>query len=261
MCDYEQSGLWKNAFSHFNDRLDKQRDTLAHAYRDFRGRVDFLLQQIQKELPSLTLHDITHVDSLWRIASEIAGQDYPLNPAETFALGGAFLLHDAAHCRAAFSGGLDELRKTIEWCDAVAQLRYDPDQLVEGSEAFQSVLFDTLRKLHPKQARRLAFASWPDKSERSVINLFPHDELREAYGHIIGEIAGSHWLHPHEMEPFSRRIVSTPSYLAPANWPINMLKINILLRVADAAHIDAKRAPRLLLAMNNSTFGVGDFLS
>lgn len=250
MNEYEKSNLWKNAFTHSDDGFDNQRDILAQAYRDFRGRVELLLKQIQSELPSLTLHDITHVDALWRIASEIAGHDYPLNPAEALVLGGAFLLHDAAHCRAAFSGGINELRQTTEWRDTVAQRQYVQEQLVEGSEVFQSVLFDTLRVLHPKQARRLAFARWSDKPDGTSLHLFPHDELREAYGPVIGEVAQSHWSHPHELEPFARLIVSAPVYLAPANWTVNMLKVAVLLRVADAAHIDAKRAPRLLLAMN-----------
>ncbi|RFC32914.1 MAG: Histidine kinase-, DNA gyrase B-, and HSP90-like ATPase [Candidatus Nitrotoga sp. SPKER] len=250
MNDYEQSPLWGKAFTHCNDGFDNQRDILAQAYRDFRARVALLLQKIQSELPSLTLHDITHIYALWHIASEIAGPNYPLNPAEALVLGGAFLLHDAAHCRAAFSGGIDELRQTTEWRDAAAQRQHDPDQLVAGSEAFQGVLFDTLRVLHPKQARRLAFTSWLDKPSGTSLHLFPHNELREAYGHLIGEIAQSHWSNPHELEPFARRIISAPAYLAPANWTVNMLKVAVLLRVADAAHIDAKRAPRLLLAMN-----------
>lgn len=58
MSDYEQSTLWKNAFTHCGDGMDNQRDILAQAYRDFRGRVDLLLQQIQRELPSLTPHGI-----------------------------------------------------------------------------------------------------------------------------------------------------------------------------------------------------------
>lgn len=250
MSDYKQSTLWKTAFTHSGDGFDEQRENLVTAYSDFRGRADLLLKQIKGELPSLTLHDITHVDALWHIASEIAGPDYPLNPAEALVLGGAFLLHDAAHCRAAFPGGLEELRCTTEWRDAAAQRQYGQGQLVEGSEAFQIVLFDTLRVLHPKQARRLAFACWSDQPGETSLHLFPHDELREAYGYAIGEIAQSHWLHPHELESFARRIVAAPAYLAPANWTVNMLKVAVLLRVADAAHIDAKRAPRLLLAMN-----------
>lgn len=60
-----------------------------------RERVRQLIQEIGAVLPDVTVHDITHVDALWRVAGEIAGGDYPLNPAEAFVLGGGFLLHDA----------------------------------------------------------------------------------------------------------------------------------------------------------------------
>lgn len=246
---YKNTTLWQTAFRQRSDGLDPQREKLTRGYEDFRERVALLLQQIQRELPALTLHDITHVDSLWRVASEIAGPEFILNPAEALVLGGAFLLHDAAHCRAAFPGGVAALRKTVEWQDAAAQRELTETQLVEGSTEFQAVLFDTLRLLHPKQARKLPFAKWNDGTG-TLLHLFPNDELREAYGHIIGEIAESHWFNPHELEAFAAKIVTAPVCLEPAAWTINSLKIAALLRVADAAHIDAKRAPRLLLAMN-----------
>lgn len=249
MTHYNQTTLWKTAFSQQSDGLDPQRDKLSRAYDDFRERVALLLTQIQRELPALTLHDITHVDALWRVASQIAGPEFPLNPVEAFVLGGAFLLHDAAHCRAAFPGGVAELRQTVEWRDAVAQRELSIDQLMEGSPEFQAVLFDTLRVLHPKQARKLPFAKW-NEGAGNQLHLFPHDELREAYGHIIGEISESHWYNPHELEAFAAKTVTAPVCIAPASWTINPLKIAVLLRVADVAHIDAKRAPRLLLAMN-----------
>lgn len=246
---YKKTTLWQTAFGQKSDGLDLQREKLKNGYEDFRGRVALLLNQIQRELPDLTLHDITHVDSLWRVASEIAGPTFILNPAEALVLGGAFLLHDAAHCRAAYPGGVAELRETVEWRDAAAQRELTEKQLVEGSTEFQAVLFDTLRLLHPQQARKLPFAKWSDGTG-NLLHLFPQDELREAYGHIIGEIAESHWCDPHELETFAKKTVTAPVYLEPAAWTINPLKIAVLLRVADAAHIDAKRAPRLLLAMN-----------
>jgi len=249
MTHYEQTTLWQTAFSHQSDGLNPQRVKLTTAYTDFRERVALLLAQIQRELPALTLHDITHVDALWRVASEIAGPEFPLNPAEAFVLGGAFLLHDAAHCRAAFPGGVAELRQTVEWRDVAAQWALTADQLMEGSPEFQAVLFDTLRVLHPQQARQLPFAKWSDGTGH-LLHLFPHDELREAYGHIIGELAESHWYNPHELEVFAEKTKTAPVCLTPAKWTVNPLKIAVLLRVADAAHIDAQRAPRLLLAMS-----------
>lgn len=247
---YECTSLWKNAFENKNDGFDYPRSTLKTAYQDIRVRVSLLLQQIQKELPILTLHDITHVDSLWRIASEIAGPDFDLNPAEAFVLGGAFLLHDAAHCRAAFPGGLAELQQTTEWRDCATQRGLAPESLLEGTEIFQAVLFDTLRVLHPKQAIKLPFARWSSGAAGENLYLFPHDELREAYGHIIGEIAESHWWHPHALEGIADKNPAAPPYLAPANWTVDVLKVAVLLRTADAAHIDKMRAPRFLMVMN-----------
>lgn len=246
---YESTYLWQSAFSHRSDGLDPQREMLCRAYNDFRERVVLLLGKIQSELPALTLHDITHIDALWRVASEIAGPIFEINAAEALVLGGAFLMHDAAHCRAAFPGGIAEIRQTIEWRDAAAQRSFSIDHLIEGSQDFQTVLFDTLRVLHPQRARGLPFAKWDD-GVGNLLHLFPHDELREAYGHIIGEVAESHWYNPHDLEDFSTRTVTAPVCISPAPWTVNILKVAVLLRVADAAHIDSRRAPRLLLAIN-----------
>ncbi len=249
MTSYEQSHLWSAAFCPVGDDYGQERKQLAEAYRAFRARVAKLLQLIAAELPALTVHDITHVDALWHVASEIAGPTYPLNPAEAFVLGGAFLLHDAAHCRAAFAGGLKEIRSLPEWGDAAAQRGFDPAGLVAGTEEFQSVLFDVLRVLHPKRARSLPEASWQAPGDATTLKLLPHDELRQAYGSVIGEIAESHWWPIHDLEPLARRSLPPPVSLRGTGWDVDILKIALLLRTADAAHIDAERAPRFLFAL------------
>lgn len=246
---YKQASFWIAAFGHANDGFDPQRDLLVHAYLAFRERVSKLLQLIASELPTLTVHDISHVDALWHVASEIAGQHYPLNPAEAFVLGGAFLLHDAAHCRAAFTGGLDEIRGLPEWRDAAAQRGFDPVHLLAGTDDFQAVLFDVLRLLHPKRARTLPEASWQAPGEATSMKLLAHDELRQAYGAVIGEIAESHWWPAHNLEPMAKRSLPPPVCLRGTGWDIDILKIALLLRTADAAHIDADRAPRFLFAL------------
>jgi hypothetical protein len=250
MHDYQKSSLWQTAFAETGDGFDKQRIAIAQAYEEFREQVGLLLAKIQQDLPWLTIHDITHVDALWEIASAIAGSGYPLNPAEALVLGGAFLLHDAAHSCAAFSGGLAELMRTSQWRDTVAQRNYCGEELVQGSQAYNDVLFETLRVLHPVRAKTLPFANWPDPAGDGKLFLFPHPDLRNAYGTAIGEVAASHWLDPVELEIFARRELTAPTFLKPATWRVNLLKIAILLRVADAAHIDARRAPKLLLAIN-----------
>src|SRR5437868_13213554 len=110
MENYQDSPLWKQAFQSKSDGLDAKRQLLSTAFTEFHQRVSYLVNQIHKDMPSLTVHDITHLDALWWTASEIAGEGYPLNPAEAFVLGGAILLHDAAHCIAAYPGGIDEIR-------------------------------------------------------------------------------------------------------------------------------------------------------
>jgi hypothetical protein len=243
---YEQTSLWSNAFASKNDGLAMPRDILRVAYQAFRERVALLIGQIKTELPNLTLHDITHVDALWRVASEVAGSKYDLNPAEAFVLGGAFLLHDAAHCRAAYKGGLPEIKATNEWRDAAAQRGLANADLQQGTDDFNAVLFDTLRVLHPQQATKLPFSVWGD-TPANAMHLLPHDDLRDAYGHAIGEIAKSHWMSPHELEVFANKKLTAPTYLPPAAWTVDWLKIAVLLRVADALHMDAVRAPRFLM--------------
>jgi hypothetical protein len=61
---YKNTSLWRNAFELKSDGLDVYRNRLSAAYDELRSNVVLLLQKIQGELPSLTLHDISHVDSL-----------------------------------------------------------------------------------------------------------------------------------------------------------------------------------------------------
>lgn len=249
MESFMDSPLWKQAFESMNDGLDAKRQLLIIAFTEFRLRVSYLVNQIHKDMPSLTVHDITHLDSLWWTASEIAGKDYPLNPAEAFVLGGAILLHDAAHCIAAYPGGIDEIRMLPEWTVFSARQGLDGQSLVAGTEDFQMVLFDVLRVMHPKQARKLATTHWQAQGDTSPLYLLENENLRRSYGDAIGQIAESHWSHPHELERLDQFKINPPSFLHPADWSVDILKLAILLRTADAAHIDQQRAPRFLLAL------------
>ena len=247
MSSYKSTSLWKNAFENRNDGLDNERNTLVTAYESLRERVKNLISHIQIDMPDLTMHDITHVDALWQIASTIAGEDYPLNPAEAFILGGAFLLHDAAHCMAAYPAGLDDLKKTQEWLNVCARYNVNPNEISKTSNEYPQVVFEVLRKLHPKRAKELLHIQWQD------LYLLEHTELRKAYGHIIGEISESHWWNPCELEKFKNSILTCPVFLKPATWTVDKLKVAILLRVADAAHIDSERSPLFLMALKKPT--------
>jgi hypothetical protein len=241
--------LWQRTLGDQSHSLNQQREILRQAFLNFRDRTAQLVGEIAGLLPDLTVHDITHLDALWRVADEIAGQDYPLNPAEAFVLGGAFLIHDAAHAFAAYEDGLAGIKATIEWKDLIAQ-RFENNEPAAGSSEERAALFQVLRHLHAKQARQLPNLSWKVPSTGEQVNLIEHFSLREYYGDLIGEIAESHhWPAHYVAETFADRHVSAPGFIAPAVWSVDALKVAFLLRTADAAHIDGQRAPWFLFAL------------
>ena len=108
------------------------------------------------------------------------------------------------------------------------------------------IKFEVLRLLHAKQSEEIATLSWPLPTG-GFVQIIEDQELRTAFGTSIGRIAHSHhW--PIEkvgddlLENFG---VGTA---IPAAWSINEKKVACLLRCADAAHIDRRRAPAILFA-------------
>ena len=110
---YENTSLWKNTLGSVDENVKPLRDSFIQS----RKNAEFLLDKIRIDFPELTIHDITHVDSLWNVADTIIGENYPINPLEGYILGIAFLIHDAVLSYDAI-GGIDALRETIEWKDA-----------------------------------------------------------------------------------------------------------------------------------------------
>jgi hypothetical protein len=155
----DKFALWKSTLASQGDGLDGPREILRQSFLSFRDRVAALVSTIGSEIPNLTVHDITHLDALWRVANEIAGPQCKLNAAEAYVLGGAFLLHDAAHVIAAYPGGLNEIRQTTHWQDLISQ-RYGGNEPAPGSPEATSALFQILRQLHAERAERLAWMKW-----------------------------------------------------------------------------------------------------
>jgi hypothetical protein len=200
-------------------------------------------------LPDLTVHGITHLDALWRVADQIAGPNYPINPAEAFVLGGAFLLHDAAHVLAAYQDRLAGIKQCVQWKDLIAQ-QFSAQEPAAGSADERFALFQILRQLHAERAHELPNAHWQVPGSTEKVYLLPDFELRDYYGDLIGQIAESHHWPAHRVaDEFNERILNAPAFLAPATWEVDALKIAFLLRTADAAHIDGARAPWFLFAL------------
>ncbi len=253
--DFEKTSIWRRSLAECGpqDPDGAARSRLRNAFLQTRSHVEPLVAQIGKELPQLTVHDISHLDSLWEVADVVAGPEYPISPPEAFVLGMAFLLHDAATSTAAYPKGLASLKQTVEWKDFVAQRGWEEAEVQEGTDRYKAALFEVLRLLHPKQAETLLTQSWEglDGKERFLLE---DVELRNYYGPIIGRIAHSHWWTVEKVEAtwgnsHPLALHSGLSVTANQDWRVDAFKIALLLRCSDAAHIDSRRAPDMLAAL------------
>ena len=235
----ETSTLWLRCFG---EKVKNQSvERLVVSLRDARQNIKLLTDRISPLLPGLTLHDITHMDAIWEVANVIAGEKFKLNPLEAYVFGGAVLLHDACLCFEAYEGGRAAVRQTVEWQDT-RQWLVSSKKL---SDVDREADFATLRVLHAKQAARLAKQVWKgeDGSETYVI---VDTELRDHYGSLIGKIAESHHWEIEKLVTEFKHPRPSAAFVS-EDWPVDALKIACLLRVADAGHIDGRRAPTFLL--------------
>jgi len=180
---------------------------------------------------------------LWEVADQIINCGSYLNPIEAYVLGGAFLLHDAAHVSVAYDGGFSELKKGDEWKDLISLWfnGVDPD---EGSEDEKRAIFQIVRQLHANQARNLINRSWKSEASNSYYFFITDEEIRGYYSELIGEIAESHhWSSKKVYDTFLYRKVNAPGFFKDSRLEVDALKVAFLLRTADAAHIDSRRAP------------------
>ena len=255
--DFRQTWLWRQAFqTPRSDSTTEDQDLFRTQYLLIRERAAQLVSRIAGDLPGITVHDISHLDALWDAASSVSEGAVNVNPAEAFVLGASILLHDAAMSLAAYPGGLSEVRTTLAWKDAIARLALASEESGGGKidvenppdSVVQRIVPDVLRRLHAERAEELAEQAWP-MADGSQIYLVENSELRRFYGPTIGQIAHSHWWSVQKLEQeFSEDLGAL------ANRTLNKVdrvKLACLLRVADALHLDSRRAPRFLRAITN----------
>jgi Histidine kinase-, DNA gyrase B-, and HSP90-like ATPase len=250
--DISLTSLWRKAF--IETRTDSSKDEQAffrQNLEEMREHVKPLVARIMRDMPGYTVHDITHLDALWETASLVATDDLALSPPEAFVFGGAVLLHDAAMTLAAYPGGLANLKTTPEWADAIA-LRKDQSSVCGPSAAFENesekqVAVDVLRRLHARKAKDLATQAWPAHANVEQFYLIENYELRHHYGKTIGTIANSHWWPITKVE---RELGGYLGGMTPkTQLSVDQLKIACLLRVADVLHLDRRRAPPFVRAL------------
>lgn len=242
--DFCQTWLWIRAFKDPRDDAGKdEQNYFRQQYLALRERVGHLANQISQDIPGLTVHDLSHLDSLWETASLITEKKFDLSPPAAFVFGASLLLHDSALTIAAYPNGIKDIKKTIEWRDAIARI----DGSNSSSDVTNSILPDVLRRLHAQQAEKLATQAWINHESQKQ-HLIEDTDLRSFYGETIGKIAHSHWWDiqriemefPQDLGPFPTRTRNR----------VDKLMVACLLRIADALHVDLLRAPRFLRTLN-----------
>lgn len=255
----EQSVLWTKALSDRDaDVHTTARTRLRSQLTTMREYAGALAGEIVRDAPDFTVHDITHLDSLWEMADIIAGEDYPLTPTEAFIFGGAVLVHDLAMGSAAYPSGSPELVGKERWRDTLLvhlrrYLGHDPapEDFESPPESVSlSAKQELLRELHAEEAGRLPHRTFNDPSGGPDYYLITDPDLRNLYGDLIGRIAASHWWNASRLASEFNVRIGAPSTL-PREWTVDPLKLACLLRVADASHIDSRRAPGFLRAIRN----------
>ena len=251
--------LWENSLeSRRNDPHAAARERLRLNYEECRKLSAILAAEIIRDHASYTVHDVTHMDALWELADLIAGTEYSLTPAEAFVVGCAMLVHDLAMGMAAFPEDEATVVGHERWRDTVyVHLQQDlgrrptQEEIQEApAHVLESAKRELLRELHAEQAERLTHEQFQDREHDSAYFLIRDVDLRNIYGDIIGRIAASHgWGHERLADEFDATL-GAPASL-PREWTVDPLKLACLLRVADASHLDSRRAPGFLRAVRS----------
>lgn len=254
---YEKTRLWRLAFeAHDGDPHADARDRLRVSLKGARERAGQLAAEIPRAVADLTDHSVHHLDALWEMATIIAGPEIELTPLEAYVFGCAVLLHDLGNAVAAYPQGLDDL-KGPEWDDLVCAAyleRFDrkPNDEEKASPApdvVPAILLERLRQAHAEKAEELATSGFfaAGGTPRRVF-IIDDDGLRESMGPLIGQVAHSHHWDVSKAGQTFDTFWGTPPLLPP-EWTIDAVKVAFLLRVADAAHLDMRRAPAFTQAL------------
>jgi hypothetical protein len=261
--DFRQTWLWTQAFT--NPRIDsstEEQEYFRGQLLAMRSKVEQLVGRIAVDMPGMTVHDITHLDALWETASLVAEGAVTVNPPEAFVLGASILLHDSAMSLAAYPRGLEDLKLTTPWQDAAARLALAAEETGQPSidplnlspQHVRQISPEVLRRLHAGQAEVLAGQAWITKDGQQIY-LIDDPELRHFYAQTIGRIAHSHWWSVQRVEDALSQDLGAMAQRT--SKLVDKVKLACLLRIADALHLDSRRAPRFARALVNPV-GISD---
>lgn len=221
-----------------NDGNSVERERLRVALERFHDRAARLAARIADDLPGFTGHDVEHLDALWATADAIVGPGFAWSPLEAYVFGGAALLHDLALTVAAYLDGPESVESGDDWQDALVLAMRDAGEedsgLVSG-RAREAIL----RRRHAERAHELATV--PLRGPEGSVYLVEDEDLREDLGCLMGEIAASHGADASTLPSRFAKRSPTPKDF-PASWQVDSFMLACLLRCADAAQLDGRRA-------------------
>ncbi len=235
--------FWECLAARTDDDFARDRENLRASLVDARRAASPIAAAIERDLPEFTVHDATHLDALWPLVDLVAATDLELTPTEVWTLGVAILLHDLGLGVAAYPGGREELRTDGGWPDALAAaLRARVGRPPSAAEIEKASADDLeaadqtiLRSRHAKRAAELSTITIGDRP------LVVDEQIRDGLGEIAGRIAASHWWPAERLADLGKER-GAPAGM-PGTWTIRPALLGALLRTADAAHLDALRAP------------------
>ena len=245
---FEETAIWKNAFESGDGS-----DLLKTSFLTSRDRAKVLAEEIAKENPGFTVHDISHIDALWDTASVVLGDEFTLSPIEAYALGMSFLIHDLAMSNVSVDD-VEAIEKSVRFQDLLAyQLKTilrrtaTPEELADATaEQRQKALCDYLREHHAENAAKLPSLEWENAENK--YRLIENPEVRESVGELVGRVAESHWWDLSRVRREFQDHVGLPSFINGESEFRPML-LAILLRTADVIQVDDRRAPSFLYAI------------
>lgn len=252
---FQNTKLWIETLSdkskYYKD-YSENIDFLRIQYLSIREKVKEIASSINWDTQGLTIHDISHIDSLWDTASILLGANIPLNPIEGFIFGCCSLFHDLGLSLVCYESNIEDIQKSKEYKDILYKLVDNKEKESVVSNNFESISPDLtklafelkIRQIHAIKAVEIPKQSWNFKG--NSIYLISDENIRKALGTKIGILASSHWWNISNLrEEFGNNVLSSSPVDFPNEWKINNLLIACLLRLADFINIDYRRAPDL----------------
>jgi hypothetical protein len=254
MANYRDAQLYLRSLSaDIDDDHRAERQRLREALGRLRDRAARLAGHIAVDLPGFTGHDVEHLDALWTTADAVAGPRFDLNPLEAFVFGAAALLHDLGLTVAAYLDGPADLEGDEAWQEALSiATSWDVGTRANGGDvspsptAIQRAREMVLRKRHAARAGELATNAL--NGPEGPVYLIEDEDLRLDLGWLIGKIAASHGSDASTLPAQFGGLLPTPKDF-PSQWQIDSLVLACLLRCADAAQLDGRRARALQQAI------------